>query len=63
MKKDDRHKTEQRPDSKGGVPKEVQIEIAKQNHELAEFRYKNLVRRGQVWDMPRENLDRERNRA
>ena len=33
------------------VPAEVQLELAKLKQELAEFRYRNLVRRGQAWNV------------
>ena len=37
------------------VSVDVKIEIAKQNQELAEFRYSNLVRRGRAWDVRRND--------
>ena len=39
----------QQPESRVAVPLPVQLEIAKQNQELAEFRYQRLVRRGRAW--------------
>lgn len=56
-------KAEHCPDSTSALPKEVQLEIAKQNHDLAEFRYRNLVRRGQAWDVRPVPPSRERERA
>jgi len=47
---------EKKAESRVAVPLNVQLEIAKQNQRLAEFRYNNLVRRGQAWgDKRKEN--------
>jgi len=41
-------------ESRLAVPLNVQLEIARQNQRLAEFRWKNLIRRGRAW------IDREK---
>jgi hypothetical protein len=37
------------------ITNDVQLEIAKRKQELAEFRYRTLVRRGLAWDVRRED--------
>lgn len=39
----------QQPEARVAVPLNVQLEIAKQNQKLAEFRYRTAVRRGRAW--------------
>ena len=39
------------PESRLAVPLDVQLEIAEQNKQLAEFRYRTLVRRGRAWQV------------
>lgn len=38
------------PEGRIAVPVEVQIQIAKQNQQLAEIRYRRSVQRGRAWD-------------
>jgi hypothetical protein len=52
MEKKDRQRQAPKPaEGRLAVPLNVQLEIAKQNQRLAEFRYNNQVRRGKAWDV------------
>jgi hypothetical protein len=45
---------EAKAEARVAVPLNVQVEIAKQNQKLAEFRYTNLVRRGRAWNVAKK---------
>ena len=38
------------PEGRVAVPRDVQIQLAKQNQMLAEIRYRSSVQRGRAWD-------------